>query len=207
MQCDEDYKLFNQLVCDTTEALGKTMSVSTWCRPHMDIPLPVKPDIVSYTTRLSVLITIETPPSCEKWDSMGMRSNLPNSPKGLGISCKLMYSFIAWYVALPILVFHFELTLYQAVGTDVRKIDPNRAMEAFSRSGNAKYILGTVMNNVSRSRYGKQLTQNSTYECRPASKLVTANGEWAWCPVVWAVLMIILCFSRSPGQTQITVRC
>ena len=32
-QCDDDYRLFNRLVSDTSEALGKKARVTTWFRP------------------------------------------------------------------------------------------------------------------------------------------------------------------------------
>jgi hypothetical protein len=33
-QCDDDYRLLNQLVSDTTEALGKKARITTWFRPE-----------------------------------------------------------------------------------------------------------------------------------------------------------------------------
>lgn len=33
-QCDDDYRLLNRLVSDTTEALGKKARITTWFRPE-----------------------------------------------------------------------------------------------------------------------------------------------------------------------------
>ena len=47
-QCDEDYRLLNQLVSDTTEALGKTVRITTWFRPADGniAPPPMTPEEV-----------------------------------------------------------------------------------------------------------------------------------------------------------------
>lgn len=52
-----------------------------------------------------------------------------------------------------------------------------QAMEAVSRfgsrgeGGGATFIAGTIMNIVSRSRYGKKVAQNLTRDVRPARNL------------------------------------
>lgn len=39
-QCDDDYRLLNRLVTDTTEALGKKARITTWFRPETNITPP-----------------------------------------------------------------------------------------------------------------------------------------------------------------------
>ena len=40
-QCDDDYRLLNRLVTDTTEALGRKARITTWFRPgEGNIPPP-----------------------------------------------------------------------------------------------------------------------------------------------------------------------
>ncbi|KAH8096592.1 hypothetical protein BXZ70DRAFT_945257 [Cristinia sonorae] len=143
MQCDEDYKLFNKLVCDTGEALGRPVRVSTWARPGMQSAPP--------------------PASLEKL-------------RGLGFD-----GYTIDFVKFPEGLLRFlevDVQLHRiAVGLNPKRIDPNAAMEAFSQSGSARYIIGTTMNNVSRSSYGKKLSQNSTYECRRADKFTNASVD------------------------------
>ena len=50
-------------------------------------------------------------------------------------------------------------------------------MEILSRAGNVNYIVGNSMNNVRRSRYGRQLAQNQTREINAARNLVNATGQ------------------------------
>lgn len=49
-------------------------------------------------------------------------------------------------------------------------------MDVLSKDGGVAYIIGNVLNNVRRSRYGKRLAQNSTREIRQARNLVAATG-------------------------------
>ncbi|TCD64231.1 Structural maintenance of chromosomes protein 5 [Steccherinum ochraceum] len=143
MQCDEDYRLFNRLVCDSGEALGSKVAVTTWARPHIQISQP------------SV-----TPETLQQLGFDGYALDFVKYPEGL-----------ARYLQA-------ELQLHRtAVGRDPRKIDPTRAMDVFSMSGSARYIIGTTINNVSRSKYGKQLSQNSTYECRPPRVFISQNVD------------------------------
>ncbi|THH29882.1 hypothetical protein EUX98_g4315 [Antrodiella citrinella] len=143
MQCEEDYKTFNRLVCDTPEALGRTVRVSTWARPKSDIaPPPMSQDTM----------------------------------RGLGFDGYAM-DFINYPDGLKMFL-QADVQLHRvAIALSAGKVDSNRAMEACSRSGSARFIVGSTMNNVSRSRYGKQLTSNSTYEIRSANRLVTANVD------------------------------
>ena len=52
-------------------------------------------------------------------------------------------------------------------------------MEMAGRAGGASYVIGRVMNNVTRSRYGKRLPQNRTTDFSQARSLVHAAGGWS----------------------------
>lgn len=56
------------------------------------------------------------------------------------------------------------------------RVDPARAMDRLSRDGGIRYIIGNIMNSVSRSRYGKRLAQNSTREIHQAKNFSAATG-------------------------------
>ncbi|KAL7282760.1 hypothetical protein ACG7TL_004235 [Trametes sanguinea] len=60
-----------------------------------------------------------------------------------------------------------------AIAINPNAVDPNRAMDMAARAGGATYVLGRVINQVTRSRYGKRLPQNTTRELQNA-KLLTA---------------------------------
>ncbi|KAI0722552.1 hypothetical protein C8Q76DRAFT_614426, partial [Earliella scabrosa] len=61
-----------------------------------------------------------------------------------------------------------------AIALKPQSVDPNKAMEMAARAGGASYIVGRVMNQVTRSRYGKRLPQNSTREIQGARSLAVA---------------------------------
>ncbi|KZT02149.1 P-loop containing nucleoside triphosphate hydrolase protein [Laetiporus sulphureus 93-53] len=67
----------------------------------------------------------------------------------------------------------------KAIALNPQGVDPTRAMELVSRigprgeGGGASYIVGTVYNNVSRSKYGKRLPQNTTRTISQARNLVS----------------------------------
>ncbi|OBZ70474.1 Structural maintenance of chromosomes protein 5 [Grifola frondosa] len=68
-----------------------------------------------------------------------------------------------------------EVRLHRtAISLDAGRVDPNRAMEMVARTGGATYIIGNVVNTVTRSKYGKRLPQNSTKEVRQAKILVNS---------------------------------
>ncbi|KAH9927340.1 P-loop containing nucleoside triphosphate hydrolase protein [Fomitopsis serialis] len=52
-------------------------------------------------------------------------------------------------------------------------VNGNLAMELVTRQGGGKYIIGSVMNSVTRSRYGKRLPLNQTSGIRQARNLVS----------------------------------
>ena len=59
-QCDEDYRLLNQLVSDTTDALGKTVRITTWFRPADGniAPPPMTPEEVRCARLIIIIISI-----------------------------------------------------------------------------------------------------------------------------------------------------
>lgn len=62
-QCDDDYRLLNQLVSDTAEALGKKARITTWFRPgdaHI-APPPMSPDEVCSQSPCSRMFLIAQP--------------------------------------------------------------------------------------------------------------------------------------------------
>lgn len=72
---------------------------------------------------------------------------------------------------------------YQAIGLDGGKVPVAQAMDAVSRfgprgeGGGATFIAGTVMNIVTRSRYGKKMAQNLTRDVRPARNLAESASQ------------------------------
>ncbi|OCH94491.1 hypothetical protein OBBRIDRAFT_122871 [Obba rivulosa] len=59
-----------------------------------------------------------------------------------------------------------------AIALDASGVNQNRAMEMAANAGGANYVVGNVLNTVTRSRYGKRLPQNHTRDLRPAKNLV-----------------------------------
>jgi hypothetical protein len=55
-------------------------------------------------------------------------------------------------------------------------------MEAVSRTGGGSYILGGILNMVTRSQYGRRLPQNLTRDVRPARTLVGPVGSYRFAP-------------------------
>jgi hypothetical protein len=55
-------------------------------------------------------------------------------------------------------------------------------MEAVSRNGGGSYILGNILNQVTRSQYGRRLPQNLTRDVRPARTLVGPVGSSVFPP-------------------------
>ncbi|KAJ3877761.1 hypothetical protein F5051DRAFT_407478 [Lentinula edodes] len=69
-----------------------------------------------------------------------------------------------------------DISLHRiAVTLNNNNVDVNRATQAVARSGGATFIVGSVINNVSRSRYGRKAVSNVTREVRPA-KLLANHG-------------------------------
>lgn len=66
-----------------------------------------------------------------------------------------------------------------AIALNVNAVDVNRAMDAISNpatGGFGSFIVGKVMNNVSRSAYGKRLATNQTKDVRAAQNLGAHQG-------------------------------
>ncbi|KAI0044470.1 P-loop containing nucleoside triphosphate hydrolase protein [Auriscalpium vulgare] len=139
-QCDEDYRLFNRLLADSTEALGRKMRVTSWYRP----------------------------------DDQRNRTAPPMSPeelRSLGFDGYAL-DFVECSDAMKGFLMR-DVGLHRtAVALNPARVDGQRAMEAVSRSGGGSYIVGMTMNQVTRSRYGRQLAQNLTRDIRPARNLV-----------------------------------
>ena len=59
-------------------------------------------------------------------------------------------------------------------------------MEVVSRTGGGNYIVGKIMNMVTRSQYGRRLPQNLTRDVRPARVLVGPTGMYtcSFAPVI-----------------------
>ena len=54
------------------------------------------------------------------------------------------------------------------------KVSTTRAMEMAARANGCNYVIGRVMNAVTRSKYGKRLPQNRTTDVQQARSLVHA---------------------------------
>ncbi|KAI9442797.1 P-loop containing nucleoside triphosphate hydrolase protein [Lactarius psammicola] len=143
-QCDDDYMLLNQLVSDTTEALGKTVRITTWFRPEEESsrhPPMTQDEMREIGFDGYAIDFVDCPPA--------MRAYLMRE-------CQL----------------HRTSRREQAIALQPNGVDPARAMEAVSRTGGGSYILGNILNMVTRSQYGRRLPQNLTRDVRPARTLV-----------------------------------
>ena len=69
----------------------------------------------------------------------------------------------------------------QAIALREGRVDGNRAMELISREGNANFIVGKVMNQVTRSAYGRRLAQNMTRDIGRAKNFVATAGKYIYC--------------------------
>ncbi|THH15953.1 hypothetical protein EW146_g4614 [Bondarzewia mesenterica] len=137
-QCDEDYQLFNRLVVDTPEALGRKARVMTWYRRDDGRVAP-------------------PPMGLEELHALGFDG------------------YALEYVECPDGLLNFLKRDCQfhrtAIGLNASRIDPNRAMEAVAHGGGGSYTTGSTMNQVLRSRYGRQLSQNMSREFGQARNL------------------------------------
>ncbi|KAI0774684.1 P-loop containing nucleoside triphosphate hydrolase protein [Trametes elegans] len=64
-----------------------------------------------------------------------------------------------------------------AIALDPNAVNPSRAMDMAAQAGGATYIIGRVVNQVTRSRYGKRLPQNVTRELPQARLLAAATVD------------------------------
>jgi hypothetical protein len=76
---------------------------------------------------------------------------------------------------------HLFTLYFKAIALETRQVDARAAMEAVTRGpgGGANYIVGRVMNQVSRSRYGRRAVQNMTREIKDARNLIVAASTWS----------------------------
>lgn len=92
MQCDEDYKLFNKLVCDTGEALGRPVRLNTWARPGSAvIPEPMSRDEVVRDSTQHYCGT-DLSSSSTKWDLTVMPLITFTTQKASNYSYRTTYS-------------------------------------------------------------------------------------------------------------------
>ncbi|KZT29504.1 P-loop containing nucleoside triphosphate hydrolase protein [Neolentinus lepideus HHB14362 ss-1] len=141
-QCEEDYDLLNHLVNDTDKAIGRRVRVPTWFRPYSETGL--------------------APPPLSSDEMAAMHFD------GYAIDFVECPQEMKWYLTK-------ELNLHRtAIALDSKKVPVAQAMELVSRlgprgeGGGATFIAGMTQNRVTRSRYGKRLPQNSTYDIKPA---------------------------------------
>ncbi|KIK65311.1 hypothetical protein GYMLUDRAFT_38753 [Collybiopsis luxurians FD-317 M1] len=64
-----------------------------------------------------------------------------------------------------------------AVAHSSKGVDVNAATQAVARVGGAAFIIGTVVNTVSRSAYGKRAISNNTRELKPVKLLVSPTVD------------------------------
>ncbi|KAJ3847412.1 hypothetical protein EV368DRAFT_51228 [Lentinula lateritia] len=87
--------------------------------------------------------------------------------------------YLSDFVSCPPAMLWFlknDISLHRiAVTLNNNSVDVNRATQAVARSGGATFIVGSVINNVSRSRYGRKAVSNVTRDVRPA-KLLANHG-------------------------------
>ncbi len=162
-QCEEDYQLLNRLCVDTPEAIGRKARINTWFKPadYNRLPPP--------------------PASAEQLRAIGFDGyaiDFIDCPEGLKW-------FLCSDARLHRTVRLFdtarcsrltELVWLQAIALNPQAVDPNRAMEMAAQAGGANYVIGNVMNQVNRSKYGKRLPQNTTREIQRARSLGAAMG-------------------------------
>lgn len=74
-------------------------------------------------------------------------------------------------------------------------------MDAVSRTGGGSYILGNILNVVTRSQYGRRLPQNLTRDVRPARTLVGPVGSCAP-PILYHIIPLTLGRTVDPAARQ-----
>ncbi|KAG5651262.1 hypothetical protein H0H81_009306, partial [Sphagnurus paluster] len=142
-QCQEDSDTFNRHVNDNG-ALGRTVRVATWFRPHQQLPTP--------------------PMSPEEMASIGFDGYIIDfieCPQGM-----------RWWLQR-------ELNLHRTA-VSLRKVDANRAMHLVARpetGGGGSFITAGIMNNVTRSRYGRKAVGNVTRDVGPARSLANVTVD------------------------------
>ncbi|KDQ64067.1 hypothetical protein JAAARDRAFT_116577 [Jaapia argillacea MUCL 33604] len=145
-QCPEDYKTLNNLIVDTTEALGRKGRINTWFRPNSEHTL-VGPPL--------------SPEEMRQLNFDGYAIDYVQCPDGL-----------LWYLKKELNMHRTAIALNgdrvnvgHAMGA-VSRIGPN------GEGGGANFIAGRTIHSVTRSRYGRRLPQNSTRDLKNARNLV-----------------------------------
>jgi hypothetical protein len=64
-----------------------------------------------------------------------------------------------------------------AIALDPRNVDSNAAMNKVAASGGASFVVGRVMNQVTRSQYGQRLASNQTRDIRNPTFLGAHTGQ------------------------------
>ncbi|KAF9266101.1 P-loop containing nucleoside triphosphate hydrolase protein [Marasmius fiardii PR-910] len=144
-QCREDYDLLNNCVNEENSELGRRVRVPTWFRDHDQIHL------------------IPPPMTLEEMHQLGFALyaiDIVECPEGLKTYLKA------------------ELQLHRVAITLSQNIDIERAMEAVARPipnsgwpGGANFITGSILHQVTRSRYGRHARSNATINFPPARNL------------------------------------
>ncbi|KAJ4478957.1 hypothetical protein J3R30DRAFT_3657097 [Lentinula aciculospora] len=71
-----------------------------------------------------------------------------------------------------------DLSLHRIAATlKNNSVDVNRATQAVARSGGATFVVGSVINNVSRSRYGRKAVSNVTRDVKQTRLLVNHSVD------------------------------
>ncbi|KAF7432634.1 Structural maintenance of chromosomes protein 5 [Pleurotus ostreatus] len=152
MQTQRDYDLFNKYM-HTEHALGQNRKVriNTWFRPYNEESVSEPP---------------MSPTELEEVGFDGYALQFIEYPKGM-----------EWWLKDSVGLHRY------AIGIS-RQVDVQRAMQAVTRIGpngrggnGASFIVGNVVHQVSRSRYGKRAVQNMTRDVRPARNLVNASVD------------------------------
>ena len=69
------------------------------------------------------------------------------------------------------------LKYFQPVALNERRVNVNESMKTIGEKGGGNFIAGSVVYNLSRSRYGRRLVQSSTRDYGNARWLGRANGK------------------------------
>ncbi|KAI0036757.1 hypothetical protein K488DRAFT_40522 [Vararia minispora EC-137] len=164
-QNDDDYRLLNRLVVDTTEALGRQARIPTSLNKvsNGQAPLPMTDE----QARSQYIHSLHIPILFFQLRELGFDGwalDFVSCPQGL-------HTFLKQSV-------HLHRT---AIGIrSPQRIDSGRAMNIIARGGGASYVIGRTMNTVMKSQYGRRLAQNVTREIKPPRNLIgpTFNPQY-----------------------------
>lgn len=70
------------------------------------------------------------------------------------------------------------LRFLQPIALNDRSVNVNESMNTIGEKGGGNFIAGSVVYNLSRSRYGKRLVQSTTRDYGNARWLGRANGRY-----------------------------